>query len=242
MTIFNFSQNFLSKAPIKKALIDNHYKTVYRSVRSEFSSYMVVIEIHAFGDKNTNRVYYLLKSQLQSSKQPLVHFKITLKMKFCQTDIMDHPQCTRTNVSPFQFHCNVSESPMFKIRILNIVSNVKNSVQLDIILDKIYFPVPGIVVLHSYLLSSCVLFYVQFHIFFMYAKFRSSSELHLLKWVKVTKKSFSEKGRRNSEMRMLLKPKRNCVHLTSLWNFCGYLLYLPQLSGMKNQQQKCVQR
>ena len=39
--IWKFSQSFLSKARLKKFLIDNHYKTIYGSVRSECSSCMV---------------------------------------------------------------------------------------------------------------------------------------------------------------------------------------------------------
>ena len=39
---FNFCQNFLSKARIKKSLIDDHYKTIFESVRSACSSYSVI--------------------------------------------------------------------------------------------------------------------------------------------------------------------------------------------------------
>ena len=42
--VLSFSQNFLSKAWIKKSLIDNHYITVFESVRSVCSSYTGVSE------------------------------------------------------------------------------------------------------------------------------------------------------------------------------------------------------
>ena len=36
-----FSQNYLSKAPLKIFLTDNHYITIYKLVRTEYSSYRV---------------------------------------------------------------------------------------------------------------------------------------------------------------------------------------------------------
>ena len=62
-TIFNFNPNYLYKKKTKKILIDNHYETIYESVRSECSSCRVYrlclsLLINIYADTAENYVRY----------------------------------------------------------------------------------------------------------------------------------------------------------------------------------------